>query len=74
MKKPAQSPCAPNPSSRSTVKPAQKPVELTDDVRARVALKADELYEQRGRQDGRELDDWLQAERIITAELRQAGS
>lgn len=74
MKKPAKSPRAPNPSSRSKVKPAEKPIELTDDIRARIALKAYELYEQRGREDGRELDDWLQAERIVMAELRRGGS
>jgi hypothetical protein len=37
--------------------------ELQDQVRAR----AYQLYEKRGRDDGRELDDWLQAE----AELSQ---
>ncbi len=37
--------------------------ELQDQIRAR----AFQLYEQRGRDDGRDLDDWLQAE----AELSQ---
>jgi hypothetical protein len=35
-----------------------------DDVQRR----AYELYEQRGRQEGRDWDDWLQAEREIRAE------
>lgn len=30
-----------------------------------VALKAYELYEQRGREDGHALEDWLKAEAII---------
>jgi hypothetical protein len=32
---------------------------------ARIAMRAYELYEQRGRQDGHALEDWLQAEREI---------
>jgi len=41
------------------IKPtSQQPAELEDEVRRR----AYELYEQRGRVDGYELDDWLQAE------------
>jgi hypothetical protein len=30
-----------------------------------IALKAYELYEQRGREDGHALEDWLKAEAII---------
>jgi hypothetical protein len=32
---------------------------------ARIAMRAYELYEQRGRQDGYALADWLQAEREL---------
>lgn len=35
---------------------------------ARIARRAHELYEARGGQDGRDLEDWLQAEREIDAE------
>jgi hypothetical protein len=35
---------------------------------ARIARRAHELYEARGRNDGRDFDDWLQAEREIDAE------
>lgn len=35
---------------------------LEDDIR----LRAYQLYEERGRQDGHELDDWLRAEEEIT--------
>ena len=31
-----------------------------------ISLRAYELYEKRGREDGRELDDWLRAEEEIT--------
>lgn len=32
------------------------------DVHARIAAVAYDLYEQRGRQDGHDVDDWLKAE------------
>ena len=35
----------------------------------RIARRAHELYEARGGQDGRDLDDWLQAEREVDAEI-----
>jgi hypothetical protein len=33
----------------------------------RIARRAYELYEQRNREDGRDMDDWLQAERELRA-------
>ena len=39
--------------------PLKEPWEL-------IALKAYELYEQRGRAEGHALDDWLTAESIVT--------
>ena len=74
MKKPVKSSRAANPSSRSKVKPKRQPIELTDDIRGRIALRAYELYERRGRDGSREMEDWLEAERIVMAEVRQAGS
>jgi hypothetical protein len=44
--------------------PAAAPVEVTDEE---IAVRAFELYCARGGEDGRDLEDWLQAER----ELRQ---
>jgi Protein of unknown function (DUF2934) len=38
----------------------------------RIAQKAYELYEERGRQDGRALDDWLEAETIVMEESHEA--
>ena len=35
---------------------------VTQPTQARIAARAYELYVQRGRQDGYEMDDWLQAE------------
>jgi hypothetical protein len=36
---------------------------------SRISQRAHEIYEARGGQDGRDLDDWLQAEREIDAEI-----
>ena len=36
-------------------------------AQARIAQRAYELYEQRGRQDGLALEDWLNAERQLAA-------
>jgi len=46
------------------------PVELEDAIRRR----AYEIYEQRGRADGFELDDWVQAEAEVldSKEMRKA--
>ena len=42
-----------------------------DEARLRelIARKAHELYEQRGSSPGRDLDDWLEAERLVRQEL-----
>lgn len=36
--------------------------QVTEDLEERIRQRAYELYEARDRQDGYELDDWLQAE------------
>jgi hypothetical protein len=38
-------------------------------VQERIAQKAYQLYEQRGRQQGREEDDWLEAETLVREEM-----
>jgi Protein of unknown function (DUF2934) len=38
-----------------------------DELRERIQLRAYELYERRGKGDGRDLDDWLAAEAELTA-------
>jgi hypothetical protein len=35
----------------------------------RIATRAHEIYEARGGQNGKALDDWLQAEREVDAEI-----
>ena len=53
-----------NPPKKSPTSVTSKPqdIELEDQVR----LRAYELYGARGRQDGRETEDWLQAEAELT--------
>jgi hypothetical protein len=65
-----------NPTTSKT--PSQKPVRraqpdspapsLSEDLHAKIATRAREIYEQRVRQGA--LDDWLQAEREILKEKR----
>jgi hypothetical protein len=41
-------------------------------LRERIARKAYELYERRGRRHGRHLEDWLEAERQVLVETHAA--
>ncbi len=49
-------------ASATTVTSASKAKKLEDRIRTR----AYELFETRGRADGRNVDDWLQAEQEVT--------
>ena len=51
-----------NPSKKPPATVTSEPQELEHEIR----LRAQELYEARGRVDGHELDDWLRAEEEIT--------
>jgi hypothetical protein len=50
----------------------QKPIELPDGMWDRISQKAFELWEQRGRQEGNSLRDWLDAEEIVMEEIHEA--
>jgi hypothetical protein len=41
----------------------------SDEVRERIAKKAYELYEQRERHGGRDVEDWLKAEELVRKEM-----
>jgi len=41
----------------------------SDEVRERITKKAYEIYEQRGRQAERDVDDWLKAEELVRKEM-----
>jgi DUF2934 family protein len=71
-RKPQATPRSKRPPSRRSPAQAARNANAKDSVLyERIAQRAYELYEQRGRQTGYELEDWLQAEREIrsTAEM-----
>jgi hypothetical protein len=52
-----------------TSTPRQEPTQVTKstpDLQEQIRRRAYGLYEQRGRDEGHELDDWLQAESEVT--------
>ena len=55
------------PASRST-----RPGELQNDLWERISQKAYELWEQRGRLEGNDLQNWLDAEEIVMDEIHEA--
>jgi hypothetical protein len=50
---------------RETSEKSKPRVENEDELQERIRLRAYELYEGRGRRDGLELDDWVQAEEEV---------
>jgi hypothetical protein len=46
--------------------PAPPSTESASEVQEQIRRRAHELYEERGRGDGRDLEDWLQAESEVT--------
>ena len=48
----------PNTTAVETIQPADS----DQDVQEQIRMRAFELYEQRGKQEGFDLEDWLQAE------------
>ena len=63
-------------STRTVQKPATivspKPVQLSDGMRERIAQRAYELWELRGRRHGHALQDWLDAEILVLDEIHEA--
>jgi hypothetical protein len=55
-------------------KPAmsERIAELPNGMWECIAKKAYELYEQRGRKEGRALEDWLDAETIVMEQIHEA--
>lgn len=52
---------------REKASPAEQAARRAEAHHGRVAQCAYELYEQRGRQEGRALEDWLNAERLLVS-------
>lgn len=55
---------APTIPSRTTT--INQTTECSAEVNDRIRCRAYELYEQRGREDGHDLEDWLRAESEVT--------
>ncbi|MBI3802142.1 MAG: DUF2934 domain-containing protein [Nitrospirae bacterium] len=55
--------------SLSNAEPMERPMEETS-LEQRIAEKAYELFQQRGGDHGYHLEDWLEAERIISTEQK----
>ena len=53
------------------VGPADSAPEPTESRMNRIARRAHEIYEARGGQDGKALEDWLTAERQIDEEMER---
>ena len=60
------------PSMRSPLAASPQSIELPEGMRARIANKAFELWQERGYRDGHDLDDWLDAETIVMEEIHEA--
>ena len=58
----------PAPAIRRT----ENPIELPEGMWERISRKACELWEERGRQDGNALRDWLDAEEIVMEEIHES--
>lgn len=58
----------PAPAIRRT----ENSIELPEGMWERISQKAYELWEQRGRQDGNALQDWLKAEEIVMEEIHES--
>jgi len=60
------------PSMRSPLAASPQPIELPDGMWERSSRKAFELWQERGYRDGRDLEDWLDAEAIVMEEIHEA--
>ena len=59
-------------ASRVPSKAANTPITLPDGLWDRIATKAYELWVARGRREGADLQDWLDAEAVVMDELHEA--
>jgi len=58
----------PNPTRTPTTKPEAAP--SSEMIQEQIRHLAYELYEQRGREDGRDLEDWLKAESEVIGKAK----
>jgi Protein of unknown function (DUF2934) len=65
----SQHPDAPQVGEWSLSPEPESMQKYSDEVRERIAKKAYTLYEQRGRQAQRDVEDWLKAEELVRKEM-----
>ena len=56
---------------QSTALKKTEPVQSQEQLQEQIRQRAYELYELRGREDGRDFDDWLKAESEVTGNVVQ---
>ena len=56
----------PSPPKTTPTRTAEQTTESSGDLHEQIRRRAYELYEQRGREEGYDLRDWLQAESEVT--------
>ena len=60
------------PSPRLSPAEQKRPIELPDGMWDRIAQKAYDLWDARGRRDGHDLGDWFDAEAEVMEEIHEA--
>lgn len=68
----SQNPDAPHVGTGNLSPEPESMQKYSNEVRERIAKKAYELYEQRGRQAERDVEDWLKAEELVRKEMTNA--
>ena len=61
-----------SPAKAEPISTSERLIELPNGLWDRISLKAYELWEQRGRQEGNAMRDWLDAEEIVMEEIHEA--
>jgi hypothetical protein len=56
----------PTPTTPTPLRITNQTTKSSSEIQEQIRLRAHELFEQRGRNDGHELGDWLQAESEVT--------
>ena len=59
-------------SMRTPLAASPLSIELPGGMRERILKKAFDLWQERGYRDGHDLEDWLDAEAIVTEEIHEA--
>jgi hypothetical protein len=61
-----------NPTMKKPLAPVRTMAEAN--LQEEIRLRASELYEERGREDGHDVEDWLRAEAEITGRTKEVAA